>query len=359
MKIFVIEASGLSAAFIGCYGNDWVATPNIDRLAAEGVVFDWHIADQPELLRDRPWAERSIASGRHSGGPVVFSPSVVRCPNLVGFANDAIRAINCNAECLWIEGPSLIPPWTLDTDSLDSYFDEDDAEERLTPWPDPPMVCATLDDAEVVTLQNTYAAVVTYFDAQLGRVLDHIKSRTDLLICVTARAGLPLGEHGMIGAPRPWLHAELVHVPLVMRLPNGAEAGMRINALTQPLDLTATLLEAGNAPIPPMHGRSLWPLLRSETPSVRPYAMSMMEVDGFESWLLRSLAWAFHLPTKFPVDADPSKPKLYVKPDDRWEVNDFWQQQVDRADEFERALREFIATLAQTDEPRYPPIDFA
>ncbi|MSU78318.1 MAG: hypothetical protein EXS16_09495 [Gemmataceae bacterium] len=356
MKILVIEATGLSTAFIGCYGNDWVATPNLDRLAAEGVVFDWHIADQPELLRDRPWAERSIASGHHSNGPVVFSPSVVRCADLASFANDAIRAINDATECLWIEGPCLIPPWKLDADSLDSYFDEDDAEERLTPWPDPPMACATLDEAEVVTLQNTYAAVVTYFDAQLGRVLDHVKSQADMLICVTARAGLPLGEHGMVGAPRPWLHAELVHVPLVMRLPNGAEAGMRINALTQPLDLTATFLEGADAP---MHGRSLWPLLRGEVPSVRPYAVSTLEIDGYECWLLRSPDWAFHLPTKFPADGELSKPRLYVKPDDRCEVNDFWQQQVDRVDEFERALREFITTLAQTDEPRYPPIDFA
>ena len=283
----------------------------------------------------------------------------MRCASLATFASDAIRAIEADGDCVWIEGPSLVPPWDLDADVLGSYFDEDDEEERLTPWPDPPMACATLDDGEIVTLQNTYAAVVTFFDAQLGRVLEHVKSRTDVLICATARAGLPLGEHGMIGSPRPWLHAELVHVPMVMRLPNGAATGLRVNALTQPLDLTATLLEAGGFPVPPMHGRSLWPLLRSEAPAVRPYAVSSLAVDGWESWLLRSPGWAFHLPTKCPEDVEPAKPKLYVKPDDRWEVNDFWQQQVDRADEFERALREFIATLAQPGEPRYPPIDFA
>ncbi len=359
MKILVIEANGLSSAYLGCYGNDWVGTPNLDRFAADGIVFDWHIADQPDLSRERPWAERSVATGRHAGGVELFSPRVVPCLGLKTFADDAIHAIESESDCLWIDGPTLTPPWLLDDDVLDAYFDEDDAEERLTPWPDPPMTCATLDEAEIVTLQNTYAAVVTFFDAQLGRVLDHVKSRPDLLICVTARAGLPLGEHGMIGAPRPWLHAELVHVPMILRLPGGTDAGMRIAALTQPVDLTATLLEARGAPIPPMHGRSLWPLLRQETPAVRPCAVSSLSVDRFESWLLRSPDWSFHLPTRQLEASEPLKPKLFVKPEDRWEVNDLWQQQVDRADEFERVLRAFIATLSQPDAPTYPPIDFA
>src|SRR5271169_1712972 len=52
MKIVVIEALGLHLGYLGCYGNDWVATPNIDRLASESVVFDRHCfdVDQPEPL---------------------------------------------------------------------------------------------------------------------------------------------------------------------------------------------------------------------------------------------------------------------------------------------------------------------
>jgi hypothetical protein len=49
MKILVIEVAGLHLGYLGCYGNDWVATPNLDRIAVDGIVFDWHIADQPEL----------------------------------------------------------------------------------------------------------------------------------------------------------------------------------------------------------------------------------------------------------------------------------------------------------------------
>ena len=49
MKVLVLAPRGLHLGFVGCYGNDWVATPNLDRLAAEGVVFDQHLLDRPDL----------------------------------------------------------------------------------------------------------------------------------------------------------------------------------------------------------------------------------------------------------------------------------------------------------------------
>ena len=54
MKILVVEARGLPVGFLGSYGNDWVATPALDRLAADGVVFDRHIAECPDLHDDTP-----------------------------------------------------------------------------------------------------------------------------------------------------------------------------------------------------------------------------------------------------------------------------------------------------------------
>src|SRR5262249_58329401 len=47
MKVSLIMADGLQLAALGAYGNDWLATPNIDRLAAQSVVFDQHFADVP------------------------------------------------------------------------------------------------------------------------------------------------------------------------------------------------------------------------------------------------------------------------------------------------------------------------
>src|SRR5262245_52331192 len=45
MKILLLHVTGLHLGYVGCYGNDWVSTPALDWLAAEGVVFDQHYAD--------------------------------------------------------------------------------------------------------------------------------------------------------------------------------------------------------------------------------------------------------------------------------------------------------------------------
>lgn len=355
MKILVIEAIGLHLGYLGCYGNDWVATPNLDRLAAEGVVFDAHFADQPELTELRPWRERSAGTGCYARPGTTHdvtlpkTPHVAQILQLGSFADRTLAQINEGNDWHWIEGPSLLPPWALDDDLLDVYFDEDDAEEGLTTWRNPEMRAVKLSEANLVRLQNTYAAVVTFFDAQLGKILERLPDREDWLICVTARAGLPLGEHGMIGAPRPLLHDELVRVPLILRFPQGQDAGSRIFALTQPADLLPAFLELAQAEKPSMHGQSLLPLIRGDVKSLRPYAVSMMRAHDEECWLMRTLDRALHV----PLDVNAPR-KLFVKPDDRWEVNDLYQHEMEQADAMENALTRFIESIRQPGPLTFP-----
>src|SRR5437867_1789574 len=65
MKVLVWVASGLNLGYVGCYGNEWVATPTLDRLAAEGIVFDYHYADSP----DPAAAKRAWYTGRYTMPP--------------------------------------------------------------------------------------------------------------------------------------------------------------------------------------------------------------------------------------------------------------------------------------------------
>lgn len=39
MNLILIIADTFRADYLGCYGNDWIKTPNLDQLAAEGVVY--------------------------------------------------------------------------------------------------------------------------------------------------------------------------------------------------------------------------------------------------------------------------------------------------------------------------------
>ncbi|MFQ6042529.1 MAG: sulfatase [Candidatus Poribacteria bacterium] len=45
MNLIIIIADTWRADYLGCYGNDWIQTPNLDQLAAEGAVFTNCYAD--------------------------------------------------------------------------------------------------------------------------------------------------------------------------------------------------------------------------------------------------------------------------------------------------------------------------
>ena len=50
MNVIIIMLDSLRYDHVGCYGNDWIKTPNIDRFADESVVFENAYPEGP------PWA---------------------------------------------------------------------------------------------------------------------------------------------------------------------------------------------------------------------------------------------------------------------------------------------------------------
>jgi arylsulfatase A-like enzyme len=407
MKALVIEVPGLHLGYLGCYGNDWIDTPHLDRLAAEGVVFDRHFADCPNALAPGRWtghyrfplpddpppsdddladqlehvfglqrlfAARGITLKQNaaidsfgSSGPRETLEEVVQAA-LAGLE----QLVSLDGWMMWVGLRSLIPPWQVPPEFLDPYFAEEEEEEAqeadeeqaedsepLVPWPDPPIgPIDTSDDRAWQRLQNTFAAAVAHLDAQLGLILEQLEKRKpldDVMICVTANRGLALGEHGIIGDCRPWLHEEVMHLPLIIRLPGGAEAGRRVSALTQPVDLLPTLLAAFDVPIPDsLHGRNLLPLIHGETAKIRDYACAGLQLGERIEWALRTPDWSFILPVRQTVD-DPPRPKqLYVKPDDRWEFNDLLQHHLEWAERLEKTLRAFV-DASRRPGPLVPP----
>jgi arylsulfatase A-like enzyme len=345
MKIVVLDACALHLGYLGCYGNDWVATPNLDRLASQGFVADWHFVDTPEVALDKKLKPRSCWTGKpayaasSASVPTLFDDletQGVRVRRLVvsklSFARPVLDALDWLAApgpaLLWVDGPSLAPPWKLRKEMLASYFDEESDGEKPVPWPDPPAGDQGLSDDDVLRLQNTYAAVVTFWDNQLGELCEQLEVRKfdePMGVIVTARSGLPLGEHGTVGFVRPWLHEEVVHVPLVMRVP-GLPAG-RSSVLTQPADLFKFLqalfqtgVESALQGLPAAEGAE---------------AISRWRIGDEEECAARTRAWALIVPK-----TDSTRPvQLYAKPDDRWEVNNLAQQHLEMVEEWQQRLQ--------------------
>jgi hypothetical protein len=275
----------------------------------------------------------------------------IRLENVAHFGQAALDAHrNAAADVLWIDGPDLAPPWKLPDDLRDVYFDEEETDAE--PWLDPPCdVVGELSTDELLELHNTYAAVVTWFDAQLGVIMEGLRAAgalDEMLLCLIASAGLPLGEHGVIGPARAWLHEEFVHVPLVIRFPQRQLAGLRVGALTQSADLARTIGDFASPACGASKGSEALACAAGWSGAARPYACSHLQIGDSAEWALRTPEWAFLLPIRVP-DGDATRdPQLYAKPEDRWEVNDVRQHHLELADEFEQILRK----LMQESEPR-------
>lgn len=408
MKVLVLVARGFQLGQIGCYGNDWIATPALDALAASGVVFDQHFADQP----DAEGARRSWRTGRCHLPPFADSRTSLAEPDLIALlqahhvprclvvdgsaaepssflpgwdrvftssatgdmplesALDAVGDALDHLEAsdhwlLWADLATLLPPWRVTDEDLAPYFgpgEEDDEEEAvLEPLLDLPTgPVAPNDDQLYLRLLSSYAAAVTLLDSGIGILmaeLQHRKLDQQTLVLVTSDHGQALGEHGIVGPSRPWLHEELVHLPLIVRHPQGTGAGRRVFGLTQACDLMPTLLDVFGLACPPdVHGQSLWPLLNGGDAPARAYACSGLAFAGQVEWSLRTPRWAFLLPGPAPEDATRS-PQLYVKPDDRWEVNNVIQHHLELTERMEKTLRDFTAAAERPGPLQAPPLD--
>jgi arylsulfatase A-like enzyme len=386
MRVLVIVIRGLHLGYVGCYGNDWIETPALDRLAAEGVVFDRHYADCP----DPSGAGRAWWSGRYGFPlPAGETPVASDGADLVallqqagiattrvgdgGFPEKALEAVRQAVQSLaaaesglvCIDLALLMPAWKVPEPFLSRYFGEDqedpeEADEPVEPWTGllPPALDPG-DDTAFLRLQRTYAGAVTYLDSILGQVLDGLRHRgilEGMLLIVTSDHGLPLSEHGIAGGQRLRLHDELIHVPLIVRLPGAAEAGRRIPALTQSVDVMPTLLEVFGLPPAPIHGHSLFPLLRGQAAEVRPYAAAGLQFGEDIEWALHTPDWAFLLPVRAAAGAQPPGPQLYVKPEDRWEVNNVVQHHLELAEHLEQTLRGFVEATRRPGPLQPPPL---
>src|SRR5580693_786313 len=134
-----------------------------------------------------------------------------------------------------------------------------------------------LSEAELFRLRRTYAGCVTLADHSLGELfaaMRRLGRMDDTILVFTSDQGEPLGEHGFVRRFRPWHYEELIHTPLIVRMPGGKFGGIRHQALVQTVDLLPTIISAlGLPPIvqedAPVHGHDLLPLIRGERTKVR------------------------------------------------------------------------------------------
>jgi len=146
-----------------------------------------------------------------------------------------------------------------------------DSVDKLSDWP--PYGRTDFygyDEAQVKQIRAEYLALLSFCDAQLGRVLDRMDEQglwEDTLLVVHTDHGFFLGERDLLGKCVMPFYNEIARIPFFVWDPRTGKRGERRDSLVQTIDLAPTLLEYFGAEIPDtMQGRSLTPALESDRP---------------------------------------------------------------------------------------------
>lgn len=396
MNSIVISLGGLRVRYLGCYGGASVETPAFDRFASEGFTFDECFLETPSPAATRQawWTARyqNFRNPDEPAQPGTGHPCLIRAIRAVRVRTVLVRDSSALVENSRIDSArfdQIIEIDRADEDSTSRVFeaakrwlaresskgqfllfidchgahqpwyppqtpDESDAEleaiETEQPVDEDADASVAIDsiappessDPESAADQarQTYAAVVSHLDSELGSFLDFVRGRAEWeqsLVVITSDCGATLDDPQTVTLDGNILHEGRTHVPLLIRMPGARDPAARSPALVQPIDLMPTVCDAMDVAIPTdVHGRSLLPIVRLQSRAVRDHALM---ADAGCAWAIRTPAWHLILPSTASDSEALPEPRLFIKPDDRWDQNDVAKQYPDVAEQLTQSLR--------------------
>jgi choline-sulfatase len=141
-----------------------------------------------------------------------------------------------------------------------------------------------LNDRDKRRLEALYDGEISYHDDHLARIFSALEGAgllDDSLIVITSDHGEEFFDHGSVGHGHS-MYEELLHVPLIIRLPGAAKgSGRRIDADVGTVDVLPTACEILGVPAPEeTEGASLVPLLEGASRDAWPRAAFSEFLDG-------------------------------------------------------------------------------
>jgi arylsulfatase A-like enzyme len=289
-NLLFITIDCLRADHLGSHGYTRDVSPQLDRLATQGIRFANAFAGAPMTLPSIPqiFTSRLFPSRDH--------PTLVGPLNGGGLSTAAI--VNNAWIPLWFsQGGHAEPPGTFDrmisgeldalaiTDAAVAWLEEHPRQrfalylhylDAHTPYRPPADLIARYadptydgpigdtfsdnagadegryDEADRARIIALYDASIRMIDDQIGRVVDSLRQSDRLektLIVVSADHGEEFWDHGRFFHGQS-LYDELLHIPLIVRLPEGERAGTVIERPVSALDIAPSILEWLGLPRP-------------------------------------------------------------------------------------------------------------
>ena len=385
-KAVVITVDQLGARYLSPYGNTWNPTPGFDNLAANGMTAEYCFssstclnASMRSLLtgqhamanEEKPTLMQQLTQEDRSSLLIQEGDSLTTISGWEGFsevktiplsaASEIADSIELTAtarfislvmeeleqgithDLIWIHHSSLGIIWDAPFAYREQFFSDEDPEIAEIAIPPIGPLADKNDPDEIMQIVHAYSAQVSVLDTCLSFLLEHIQTLVNnldesILLCVTSPRSQALGHHGGVGYEYSQPATDQIHVPLFLtKIVPEQLTGTRISPsrnreLLQPECVYATLRHwlSGNSPeiISACH-RSQLAQLESPGELVSPLG-HQFTLSKFANAVLgiQSPAW-------FSVSNNEGTPRLYVKPDDRWESNEIANLRKDVTREFE------------------------
>lgn len=203
------------------------------------------------------------------------------------------------------------------------------------------------------TLRDLYDADVRHADTKVESVIAELKRRdlwSRTLFILLSDHGEEFGEHGGWQHDRS-VYQELLHVPLIVHLPEGRHAGAHVEAPVSLVDVLPTILAAIGRPdlARDARGQSLLPLIGGESQRVdsdprvsgmrvnrKKYFRLAKDLRGDVNVALRQGHW------KGIWNAEPGTLELYDLSSDPEERTDLHAEQPERATAWREAATKWL-----------------
>jgi len=332
-NLILLSIDTLRPDHLGCYGYERSTSPNIDRLAKQGILFErvissasWTLPAHASMLtgldpsrhnvvrnsQTEPLAERldtvaellwdngyetaaytgqlfltaarGFAQGFGRFRDSLDAAPVKRFPRKVQWGLDWMEANRDRRFFLFLHTYAVHMPYRPDP-PYDQRFDPEyqgvfkggfdmDDFTRSSDGRD-------LSAAEVAHLRALYDGGIAQLDAVVGDLISGLQTRglaENTCLVVTSDHGEEFREHGDLLHNHDKLFEELLRVPLIVWCPREANVPRRVDSLVSLVDVAPTLLALAGVDIPAdLDGVDLVPLWRGTTNSVRAAAFSEVE----------------------------------------------------------------------------------
>ena len=157
------------------------------------------------------------------------------------------------------------------------------ARELLTRFPEQ----NNLSDELARSAIQAYYAVISFMDAQVGRVLealDELGLKDNTIVVFTSDHGYHVGEHGYYQKLSLFENSD--RMPLIISYPDQKTRGQVTNSLVEMIDFYPTLTELAGLSYPDyVMGKSMVPILEDAGAVIRNSAFSQVANDYMSRWM--------------------------------------------------------------------------